>query len=427
MRMTRFIRPLSFMVAAVIAFSACAYAEADTDRPWLDRFEAELHGYGELRSGFRTRNDPHEKELSVMEARLQLELSVSDPWFDFKYKGDAWADGITERGEYDTRELWFFARPAAFLDIKAGRQVLTWGTGDLVFLNDLFPKDWQSFFIGRDAEYLKAPSDALKLGMFTEYVNLDLVYSPRFDADRFITGEYVSFWNGGLNRRSGRDAILSASEPDRWFRDYELAARLYRNLGGYELAAYAYRGYWKTPAGRTTAGTATFPRLNVYGASARGPIGAGIGNIECAWYQSIDNESGRNPLANNSEMRYLAGYAWEIARDFNASMQYYVEQTLKYGAYRELHGGAPVRDRFRHVITLQLTKLMMNQNLKLSLSGYYSPSDNDAYLRPHVQYKYSDRVTLEAGANVFAGECSQTFFAQFNDNTNIYTAVRYSF
>lgn len=427
MRMTRFIRPLSFMVAAVIVFSARGHAEVDADRSLLDRFEAELNGYGELRSGLRTRNDPHEKEPSVMEARLQLELSVTDQWFDFKYKGDAWADGITERVEYDTRELWFFARPAGFLDMKIGRQVLTWGTGDLVFLNDLFPKDWRSFFIGRDAEYLKAPSDALKLGIFTEYVNLDLVYTARFNADRFITGEYVSFWNGELNRRSGRDAILSADKPDRWFRDYELAARLYRNLGGYELAAYAYRGYWKTPSGRTTGGAATFPRLNVFGASARGAVGAGIANIECAWYQSVDNESGRNPLANSSEMRYLAGYAREIARDFSASLQYYVEQTLNYGAYLELHGGAHARDRFRHVITLQLTKLMMNQNLKLSLSGYYSPSDNDAYLRPHVQYKYSDRITLEAGANVFAGESPRTFFAQFNDNTNIYTAVRYSF
>ncbi|MFW6031595.1 MAG: hypothetical protein ACOC9T_03300, partial [Myxococcota bacterium] len=32
------------------------------------------------------------------------------------------------------------------------------GTGDLVFLNDLFPKDWRSFLLGRDLDYLKAPS-----------------------------------------------------------------------------------------------------------------------------------------------------------------------------------------------------------------------------------------------------------------------------
>ncbi len=62
--------------------------------------------------------------------------------------------------------------------ITLGRQILTWGTGDLVFINDLFPKDWVSFFIGRDVEYLKAPSDALKVSAFSSWANLDLVYTP---------------------------------------------------------------------------------------------------------------------------------------------------------------------------------------------------------------------------------------------------------
>lgn len=80
-----------------------------------------------------------------METRFQGELSLSTDLAEFRYKGDIWADGITEKKEYDTREAWAFIRPSDFMDIKIGRQVLTWGTGELVFLNDLFPKDWQSF------------------------------------------------------------------------------------------------------------------------------------------------------------------------------------------------------------------------------------------------------------------------------------------
>ena len=63
--------------------------------------------------------------------------------FDLKYKGDVWGDFISEEVDYDTREAWMFMRPTDYMDIKFGRQVLTWGTGDWVFLNDLFPKDWQ--------------------------------------------------------------------------------------------------------------------------------------------------------------------------------------------------------------------------------------------------------------------------------------------
>lgn len=50
---------------------------------------------------------------------------VHAPWAEFKYKGDVWADGITEKGEYDTREAWMFARQSDVLDVKIGRQVLT--------------------------------------------------------------------------------------------------------------------------------------------------------------------------------------------------------------------------------------------------------------------------------------------------------------
>ncbi|MCG8549995.1 MAG: hypothetical protein MI799_06305 [Desulfobacterales bacterium] len=384
----------------------------------------ELNGFLEFRAGCRIQDDPRQKQTSVLESRLQAELFTYTSWAEFKYKGDLWADGITEKGEYDTREAWMFARPSDVLDIKIGRQVLTWGTGDLVFLNDLFPKDWQSYFIGRDSEYLKAPSDAVKVSFFTSFANVDLVYTPRFDPDRYITGEYVSYWNG--SELAGRDNLINTQVPDQWFKDYEIALRLYKNIRNYELALYGYRGFWKRPSGRSGSGEYLFPELSVYGFSARGNVGRGIGNLEFAYYRSGRDSDGTDPMINNSELRYLVGYNQDLAMDFNAGLQYYVEQMLHYGSYEDnLVQGAP-RDRFRHVITLQLTWLLMNQNLELSLSSYWSPSDQDAYLRPRAAYKWSDDITVEAGANIFTGSEMHTFFGQFEDNTSVYTAVRFS-
>jgi hypothetical protein len=394
-----------------------------------DNFKAfspvEVNGFAEFRAGWRVRDDPRQKQVSVMESRLQAEVFTCAPWAEFKYKGDVWADGITEKGEYDTREAWMFARPSDLLDVKIGRQVLTWGTGDLVFLNDLFPKDWQSYFIGRDSEYLKAPSDALKASFFTSFASLDLVYTPRFDPDRYITGEYVSHWNG--SELAGRDNVTGAQVPDQWFKDEEIALRLYRNIHNYELALYGYRGFWKRPAGQSGSGEHLFPELSVYGFSARGRVGRGIGNLEFAYYRSGQDRDGTNPMVNNSELRYLAGYNQDLARDFNTSLQYYVEQILHYDEYENSLSHGPARDRFRHVITLQLTWLLMNQNLELSLASYLCPGDRDAYLRPRAEYKWTDDIIMEAGANIFTGREMHTFFGQFEDNTNVYTAVRFSF
>lgn len=386
----------------------------------------ELHGFFELRAGCRLRDDPHAKDVSVMEARLQADASTYTDWAEFKFKGDVWADGVTEKGATDIREAWFFSRPSDFLDVKIGRQVLTWGTGDLVFLNDMFPKDWQSYFIGRDSEYLKAPSDAAKISIFTDLANIDAVYTPRFDPDRYITGEYISYWDAEAAGHAGQNDILEADPPDHWFQDHELAVRLYKNINNYEMAAYGYRGFWKRPAGQNASGTAIFPELNVYGASIRAQVAGGIGNLELAYYDSADDPDGSDPLIDNSEMRYLVGYSRDLARDLNAGLQYYVEQLLDYGAYHASLTDSQARERFRHVITVQLTQLLMNQNFKLSLSGYYSSSDEDAYLRPKISYAATDDIALEIGANIFIGEQSHTFFGQFEKNTNIYVAVRYS-
>lgn len=405
-----------------------AFAADFDDGSFFDQFSpVEVNGFIEIRAGCRTQNDPYEKEMSVMEARLQLELFTYTDWAEFKYKGDMWFDGVIEDGEYDTREAWFFTRPTSFMDIKIGRQILTWGTGDLVFLNDMFPKDWQSYFIGRDKEYLKAPSDAVKISLFSDIANIDIVYTPRFDPDRYITGEYVSYWDERQGKIVGQNDIVVAITPDQWFQDDEVAMRIYKNVNNYELAVYGYQGFWKRPGGQTPSGEAIFPKLNVYGASTRGQVGSGIGNIEIAYYQSVDDENGLNPLINNSEIRYLIGYAQDMAKDFNASLQYYIEYMLDYDAYRASLPGGPARDRIRHVITLLLTKLLLNQNLELSLASYLSPSDRDAYLRPIAHYKYTDKITLETGANIFFGEDSHTFFAQFENNTNLYVAIRYSF
>ncbi len=130
----------------------------------------------------------------------------------------------------------------------------------------------------------------------------------------------------------------------------------------------------------------------------------------------------------NSELRFLIGYEQEIAKDFIAGAQYYLEYMMDYDDYRRtLPPGVPAKDEDRHVLTLRLTKLMMNQNLNLSLFTFYSPSDEDGYLRPNVHYKVDDHWSVEVGGNFFLGEENHTFFGQFDDNTNVYTGIRYSF
>lgn len=425
------------LLAVVFAWTANAQQEpnepqekTDVVREFFEKLNTEYHGFYEARVGTRLLDDPYEhKDLSIGEARYQFDLFSAREWGDIKVKGDAYGDFVEEQADFDLREANVFLRPTDSMDVKLGRQILTWGTGDLVFINDVFPKDWIAFFIGRDTEYLKAPSDAVKVSLFSDAANLDVVYTPEFDSDRYITGERLSYWNPILGRRAGEDDEMMISRRREFFEEDETAVRLYRTVHNCELALYGYWGYWKSPAGFNPALTrAIFPELYVYGASARGTLGKGIANVELGYYDSVDDRGGDDPLVNNSQMRYLVGYTQEIARDFTAGVQYYVEQMLDYGDYENgLFPGSPAQDEFRHVTTLRLTKLLMNQNLMLSLFTYYSPSDDDVYMRPLVNYKASDQLMYEVGSNIFFGDEDYTFFGQFHHNTNIYCGVRYSF
>jgi len=399
-------------------------------KSFLEMLPFEFHGFLDARGGLRPQDDPHESKTATLgETRLQVHLFKALDWAKFRIKSDFLYDGVVKGAEVDLREANTILTPFEFMDLKVGRQILTWGTGDYIFINDLFPKDFNSFFVGRDDEYLKAPSDALKTSFYTKALNVDFVYTPRFNPDRFIDGKRLSYFNPQLGRLAGEDTVIHPRKRNDWFEDSEVALRLFRDIEGYGLALYGYNGFWKSPVGfDPQSREAIFPHLSVYGLSARGKVWKGIGNIEIGYYDSRDDRNGKDPFIPNGQLRYLAGYEQELAKDFTLGVQYYLEQMLQYGAYkRTLPRGSHAADEYRHVVTLRLTKLLMYQNLRLSLFTFYSPSDQDVYMRPNIHYRITDHWSAEAGANIFFGEKDHTFFGQFKDNTNVYLGFRWSF
>jgi hypothetical protein len=411
---------------------------------WRDKLSdagLELHGFIDYGYGLRTQNDPFEDDKSLDEIRLQLDSIWYHDLFTAQLKADLLYDNLAEnhndvdldmgRGFFDLRQANVMFSPLGWMDVKVGRQVLTWGTGDLVFINDMFPKDWQSFFLGRDVEYLKAPSDAVFVSMFPGVVSIDLAYMPCFDADRHITGERISYWNG--QSIVGQNSVLDTDRPNGWFDDEEISARIYRNLGAYEVAVYGYDGFWKSPGGMDpTTGKWLFPNLSVYGASTRGPLGSGIANIEAGYYDSADDRDGDDPFINNSESRFLVGYEQEVAKNLTIAVQYYLEHMMDYSTYRQalidmMAFNDSARDEDRHTLTLRITSLLMNQNLILSCFTRYSPSDKDVYIKPTATYKISDQWQAAIGGDIFFGSDEYSFLGQFENNSNIHASLRCSF
>ncbi len=422
------------VLSAFTLLSVQPILAADEEQvPVLDRiydsYGLELSGFTETRWGARVVDDTTEKDMSLGEARVQLEMSRDFDSFLLKFKGDLLADAVMEEVVADVRDLSLMFSPTDNMDVKVGRMVSTWGTGDLVFINDMFPKDWQSFFIGRDDEYLKQASNIIKTGIFIGDYALDLVYTPLFQGSEFVKGERLSFYNPMAGQIVGREMVMEDNAPNRYFSDAEMTGRLSTSFGGVEVALYGYAGFWQEPEGfDPVAGKVVYPRLNVWGGSARSPLLGGIGNVEVGYYDSYQSDGGSDPFGKPSEYRFLAGFERELAHELTGGFQYYLEIIDEYDNYEQaVPTGIAVRDEYRQMLTMRLTKLLMSQNLNLSLFVYYSPTDNDGYVRPKFSYKLNDNWLVDGGFNLFWGEEEYTFWGRFQDNSNGFVGLRYSF
>jgi hypothetical protein len=203
---------------------------------------------------------------------------------------------VDEQGHADLRELYFDLSPVQVLDIRAGRQILTWGAGDLIFINDLFPKDFVSFFIGRNLEYLKVGSDAAKFSLYPGPFSLDLVAVPHFTPSEIPKGERLSFFNPFANRIAA-PAKPVHEEARRNPGEYRTRLKALSDLRKWRRRLYGF-GFFQG-ARRNGPGERTlfFPKLSVWRQLSR-TLSQGS-EFEFGYYDSR-RTGGNKPLIENS-------------------------------------------------------------------------------------------------------------------------------
>ncbi|MGB0894977.1 MAG: hypothetical protein ACPGUD_11275 [Parashewanella sp.] len=402
--------------------------EDSWDDNWSDEEESfsswSISGFVEGGYGTRLQKNKavnHDTSLAEFTARLNMNYQAKH-WRLYT-SNDLVIDELINRSTLNIRTANIHTNLNDSLSLKIGRQVNTWGTGDYLFLNDLFPKDWQSFFAGRDDEYLKKSSDSIKALWFKGNTSIEMVFTPKFTADRIINGERFSYFLPAANQFTGRSFPIKQNNAS------TLAIRVASNFKQLEYAFYGYLGYWNTPVGQSKQ-FAFYPKLNVYGASIRSPMATGLINAEFAYYQSADDKHGDNGFIANSQTRVLIGYELELLSHLTFSTQYYLEHTQDHAALLRTSSTSErkaITALNRQVATVRINYRMLRQKLTLGLFGFWSPTDEDSYLRPSVSYRVDDQWKIAAGANIFQGKRNNTFFGQHKTNSNVWLRVRYNY
>jgi len=420
------------LLALLLFVPVAGLAQGDLwdDDDWGDEEQTAVwSGFLEAGAGTRFRSDPLvEHRNTLEELRWRIESQWQPSRITLGLAADGGYDSIENDWYVDIRDLTLSFALGSRIDVKVGRQVQTWGTGDLVFLNDLFPKDFVSFFSGREDEYLKAPGNSIRVSQYSPLFNVDFSWTPVFEPDDYLTGERFSFFSPLAGDNVAPLPPLSASEPNESFSNGEFSLRLFRTVAGREYAVYVYRGFFKQPRALTTTLEPVFAPMNSFGASLRRPAGPGLLNAEVSYYESRNDRSGTDPFMPNSQFRLLAGYEWEAKPNFTVGLQYYLEWTLDHTALMENSSWPQFEpDEYRHLLTNRLTYRAGLDKYTWSLFTFFSPTDQDVYLRPVFTYRHSDQWSVTTGANLFGGNHQHTFFGQLQDAGNVYLRLRFNY
>jgi hypothetical protein len=405
--------------------------------PMANPSELSLHGFLQTNYSIRVNNDnpqgAKQKNLMLGEERAQIKTSFYSQKgkTGIFVKSDFYHDGVEEDWNLDFREGYLDFIYDKF-NLRVGRQIYTWGVGDLLFINDVFPKDWEAFYSGRPLEYLKIGVDSLKLDVYSNIVSAEVVFIPFFEPDDFPSVGRFHFFDPYPDIQNRElEAPHSAFEK---FGNIEYALRLYRYMGNFDISIYTYKGFFRAPAMKANNFNSPstisnfYPRLAVYGFSLQRGAFGGVVSGEYGYYDSLDDRRGKDAGIENAQSKFLIGYQKAFPKDFTVGIQYYGELMHQYSEYKNnLPAAFAKRKQLHQYVTLRLTKLLKYQTLKLSLFTFYGPDEEDFLFMPEISYNFSDNLLGIIGMNIFGGREDNTTFGQHKKDSNIYVTARYSF
>jgi len=384
---------------------------------------AQWTGYVQLRDVQRTR-DVNCQALDLSGCRTMVREASTELLYDGKP-----APQLQLTGRFDligdeaiglvsatVRELSVEWHPSSVFSVKAGRQILTWGVSDYLYVNDIFPKDYDDFFTGGDFSRTKAPVDGVRLSGRMSDTDIEVVASRSA---------------GDLSPRIDRFAALAggARSADNANDQVDVAARVTSHVGDWDVAGYVASFRTREQRFFTDGNDLVYdrPRDAHIGFSLTGNAAGGVTSLEAALRHTGTD---RNDVVSRdflpSAVKLIAGYSSEVSQDLTASTQLQLDTLLSRNRYRNslAPGIRPVATTLA-TLNVRLQRQWSNQTVATGAQLFIT-SEGDFLLNPFTSWSPADGWTIQGGVNLFDGK-PDTNWGAFENDSNIYILVRYSF
>ena len=254
-------------------------------------------------------------------------------------------------------------------DIRAGRQIITWGVADGLRVTDIIsPMDYTEF-LAQDYDDIRIPVGGLRLRYLRDRWNLEVIAVPV--ASFFeLPVEPNNPWSVVPNDLPLPVQADMGTAPATKLENMEFGARFSSFLNGIDFSLCALRTWNKMPVftSEVQAGTilmtGQYRRMTMVGADVSLPVGQFVIRGEGAQYfDEAQSPATGTDIPCSGTANALLGIDWYAGSDWNLSAQYSYK-------YIEDYKPAMSGKQHTHMGTFRISKSLLNNTLSLQSFAY---------------------------------------------------------
>lgn len=296
---------------------------------------------------------------------------------------------LKDQSGFRLREAYaFWSHPC--WDIRAGKQLITWGVADGLRVTDLIsPMDYTEF-LAQDYDDIRVPVGALRIRYAHAFWTLEGVAVPVTEFFK-LPSDPANPWSVG--------PLPPEVKPGPSLQNMEFGARFSCFLSGVDFSLMALRTWNKMP--ELAADHLDYHRLTVVGGDLSVPVGKFVIRAEVA-----DNI---HPHGNH-QGNALGGLDWYPGADWNLSVQ-----------FNRTFGAGPCQS----LATFRASKALLNNALNISTFAYADVVSPGVFNRFSIDWTATDQIHAILGYDYFYAK--EGMFALYAHNSEAWVKLKYSF
>jgi hypothetical protein len=303
---------------------------------------------------------------------------------------------LKDRSGFQLREAYAYYSDDHW-DVRAGRQIITWGVADALRLTDIIsPMDYTEF-LAQDYDDIRIPVGALRLRYSREKWCFEAVAIPVSSFFELPTDD-KNPWSVG--------PLPIGDEPNHRLSNMEYGGRLSFFLSGIDFSFSALHTWNKMPV--FCDGIGQYRRMTMLGADCSIPLSKFVVRAEIAEYLDEAQTFGRAASTNA-----LLGIDWYAGNDWSLSAQY---------SHKYITSGD---NRNSGLATFRISKELLHNTLALQSFAYVDVTNGGVYNRLSADYAINDQLHATIGYDYFHAD--RGMFTIYKKNSELFFKLKYSF